>query len=71
MGTKYQHKGYVITSWQDDDLPQFGRIEDIIVVEGAVYFKIACTVTVGIDRHFHSFVIRSKNNTQIILPSLN
>ncbi len=66
MGTKYQGKYYVITTWQDDDLPRFGRIEDIIVVQDTVYFKVTCTQTLGIDRHFHSFVVKNSSNTEIV-----
>lgn len=61
MGTKYQRKHYVITAWQDDDLPQFGKIEDIMIVQDTVFFRIICTETLGIDRHFHSFIINIVN----------
>ena len=66
MGIKYQRESYVITAWQVDDLPRFGRIEDIIVVQDTVYFKVTCTETLGIDRHFHSFVVKKCSITEIV-----
>ena len=54
-GTKYRCHDYVIIGWQDDDLPKFGRIRDLIVVQDTIFFELTCVVTLGIDRHFHSF----------------
>lgn len=58
MGTKYHPMDYVVTGWQDNDLPLFGCIQEIIIVnENALFSVLKCT-TLGIERHFHSFVVR-------------
>ena len=42
---------------QEDDLPLFGRINDIILINGSVLFRANQYRTQGIDRHYHSFCI--------------
>lgn len=58
-GSKYSYLDYVIIGWQEDDLPLFGRVEDIFVVNNNTpLFHVLKYVTLGIDRHYHSFCIK-------------
>ena len=67
MGIKYMYSDYVIFGWQSDDLPLFGRIEDIVVVDNrAVLLRAQQFFTVGIDRHYHSFSIQRSNKEVIV-----
>ena len=67
MGVKFFRHNYVIVGWQRDDMPQFGKVEDIMVIEEAVYLSVISTETLGVDRHYHSFVINSRAKGNLIL----
>lgn len=47
----------MLVGWQDDDLPSFGRIQCIAVVNGSALFGVSIYQAYGIDRHYHSFLI--------------
>ena len=55
--------------WYDyqDELPKFGKIDDIISVDQQVFLCLNVHVTKGIDRHHHSFVVKSTDNN-ILYP---
>ena len=54
-----------------EELPQFGKIIDIIVVESKVFFCLSLYVTKGINRHFNSFIIEPTENKTVKLLSCN
>ena len=58
-GVKYQIADYVITGWQDDDLPLFSYISSIYVVNNIPFFKATANRTCGVDRHFHSYLLEA------------
>lgn len=53
---------YVLIGWQEDDLPLFGLIEDILVLNGRTAFKVIKYLTSEIDRHYHSFHIKKTSD---------
>ena len=55
----------MLIGWQDDDLPLFGHINDIVVVNGSVLFLVHKYETIGIDRHYHSYCIQKKCNSDL------
>lgn len=56
---KFQKTDFILVDWQDDgNIPLFASITDIIVVGKHILFKVKRFNTEGIDRHFHSFVIK-------------
>ena len=57
MGSKYSVSDYLLIGWQDDDLPIFGKVHFIAVVIGKPLFATCSYHTIGIDRHYHSFVL--------------
>ena len=60
MGVKYTVQDYVIVGWQEDDLPIFGRIEYIAVIDQRALFSVQVYQTCGIDRHYHCYLIEKK-----------
>ena len=54
-----------------EDLPQFGKIIDIIVIESKVFFCFCLYVTKGIDRHYNSFMIEPTENKTVKHLSCN
>ncbi len=54
---RYAINDYLIVSWQEDDLPLFGKVEDIVVIEEKALFCVSKYQTHGFDHHFHCYVI--------------
>ena len=69
MGIKYNYLDYVIKGWQEDDLPLFCQIKDILVVNETALFHVIECETVGIDRHYHSFSIHMTGREAVIFLS--
>ena len=65
MGVKYTFTEYVLIGWQDDDLPAFGQIQYIVVIEGIVLFTVTEYHTLSIDWHFHSCVINRSDKVEL------
>ena len=59
MNNKYKLLDYLLLSWQDDDLPVFGRIEYIAIICGYAMFGVFLYHTLGIENHYHSYVIKN------------
>jgi len=57
QGTVYHLAQFVLTGWQDDDLPQFSKIDDLIYIQSVAIIVATQYHTVGIDRHYHSYLI--------------
>lgn len=61
-GFKYCVCDYLFVDWREDDLPVFGQIKEILVVNHKVIlFKVVLYETLGVDRHYHSFVLQCEN----------
>ena len=58
QGNKY-HVGYFIWCGYQDELPCFGKLFDILLIESRVIFCLCLYHTKGIDRHHNSFVINA------------
>ena len=63
----YRLAMFILTGWQDDDLPQFSEIKDILITNSTHYLLVRIYTTIGIHRHFHSYIIKG-TNTEDILP---
>ena len=68
-GNTYRLAMFILIGWQDDDLPQFGEIKDIFVINSTHFLLVRVYMTMGIDRHVHSYVIKRKNEENIKLLS--
>lgn len=69
MGFKYMQSDYVLIGWQSDDLPIFGHIQYIAVVNGLVLFGMCVYHAYGIDRHYHSFAVSNTGEVSVCLLS--
>ena len=65
MGVKYTFTEYILIGWQDDDLPAFGQIQCIVVMDSILSFQVTNYHTFGIDQHFHSYVISRSNGVEL------
>ena len=54
---KYTINDYVIVSWQEDDLPLFGKIESIVLIQEKAFLIVSVYHTQGYDHHYHCYVI--------------
>ena len=68
-GNKYYLGDYVLCGFQDDDLPQFSKVHDILVVESEAFLCTTLYFTRGIDRHYHGYVIVPTLEKRIIYVS--
>ena len=59
-GQVYRQSAFLLTGWQDDDLPLFSRIDDMLVVNGNPFLVVVHHDILGISRHVHSFSIRER-----------
>lgn len=66
MGAKYHPNAFVIIGWQEDDLPIFGKILSIFANEDNVFYKVAKYISIGIARHYHSFVIEATQSEEFV-----
>ena len=69
QSTKYSRNNYLLTSWQDDDLPVFGQIDDIVTVSNYILFCVTKYQTLGIDRHYHSYCLRRTSDKAVYFMS--
>ena len=69
MGFRYTHSDYLLIDWQNDDLPIFGHIQYIAVVNEHVLFGVCTYHAYGIDRHYHSFAISNTGEVSVCLLS--
>ena len=66
QSTVYRLAQFVLSGWQDDDLPQFSKIEELISIQNVAIMVAIHYHTVGIDRHYHSYVIGSTRCRSVI-----
>ena len=49
----------VLITGHEDDLPQFGKVMEILVtVGGAVVFEVNARYTESYDFHYHAFIVK-------------
>lgn len=65
MGIKYSKMDYVLITWQDDDLPVFGRNDAIHVIKDIAFFTVRYHSTFGIDYHYHSFCLLDDQTSHV------
>lgn len=56
-GNRFNRGQYVLCDWQDDDLPMFALIKDIIVVAECPLLALEKFTTEGINNHLLSHLI--------------
>jgi len=58
MDIKYLQSDYVLFGWQEEDVPIFGHIQYVAVFNNNPTFGVVKYYVLGIDRHYHSFIIK-------------
>ena len=66
-GETYHPSEFVLCGFQEDDLPIFGRIDDIMVVTSTPIFSIRLFTTLGINNHLLSYAIEHAHRSTLIL----
>ncbi len=63
-GEKYYRREYVHVGFQEDDLPGFGKILDVLLVSNIVLLQLELCQTLGINCHYQPipYVIHHKND---------
>lgn len=63
---------FVLAGWQNDDLPQFAEINDILIVNTVCFLLVRAYTTAGISRHVHSYiVVKTDDKYLLTLTELN
>lgn len=61
QGNKYRRGDFVWCGYKEE-LPQFGKVYDILVIDTKALLCLDVYITKRIDRHYHSFVIESSQS---------
>lgn len=69
QGNKYSCGDVLWCGYQHDELPEFGKLCDIMIIRSQVFFTFNLYTTKGTDRHHNSFVIEPTTNTTVKLIS--
>ena len=60
-GTMYKRPCALVVGIQDDGVfPQFGQLQEILVINGDVYFHVQLYSTVKYSEHYHAHAIVTK-----------
>jgi hypothetical protein len=65
-GNTYRLSEFLVVGWQDNDLPEFGKIEQLMMVSHVPIAALTLYDTQGIDRHYHSYAVSSTSQVKII-----
>lgn len=71
-GERYYRNEFVLVGFQDDDLPAFGKINDIVVASGTIpLLAVNLYKTVGINSHIAAYqILRTNHRSTVLLSSL-
>lgn len=59
QGKVYRSAEFVLIGWQQDDgLPLFGKINDLLCIQDVPILIVTQCETLGIDRHYHSYLLK-------------
>lgn len=59
----------MISGFQDDDLPVFARIDDIMVIAATPVLSVRVFKSVGINNHLQCYAIENAHQTAFLLLS--
>ena len=66
-GERFYNQEFVLIGFQDDDLPYFGKIRDILMICGTPLFVIANFKTVCLYSHLSAYEVMQTNNESVVL----
>jgi len=67
-GEQYHRSEFVHLGWQQNDLPEFGKLIDVIIAGGFPFFHGEKYETVDINRHILGYLIHHSYTTVPMLP---
>ena len=67
MGVKYSLNDFVIIGWEENDLPSFGQIMEILSIQETTFLRLRKYKTFGIVMHYHSFSIKKTDDDTVLL----
>lgn len=68
-GQHYYRNEFILQKFQENDLPQFGRIVDIVITGETPLLYVEEYKTDGINNHLLSYLILRTNTRSIVLLS--
>ncbi len=70
-GEKYYRRDYVHIGFQEDDLPGFGKILDVLLVSNIALLQLELCQTLGINCHLSAYSIcHTSQKRLVLLPKL-
>ena len=67
QGKVYRSAQFVLIGWQqDDDLPLFGKITDLLRIQDVPILIVTQHETLGIDRHYHSYLLKLTHLKRVV-----
>ena len=70
-GEKYHTADYVHLSFQENDLPIFRKIIEIMVIQSIALFQLEIFQTIGINSHLSAYAIcGTSQKNLLLLPKL-
>ena len=71
FGEKYYRKDFLHIGFQDDDLPLFAKIVDILVIASITLFYVELYQTIGINGHLSAYaIVCTPQKDLMLLPQL-
>ena len=66
-GYQFRPKSAVLLSW--DDMPQFGEVQQIVLLNSKVHLIVQPWTTLHLDRHYHAYAIKmtAPNDVQVLV----
>ena len=66
-GTMYKRHCAVVVGIQNDGLlPEFGKVEDILVADNELYFHVQLCLTMKYSEHYHALVFVTRKDYRTI-----
>ncbi|XP_066917219.1 uncharacterized protein [Clytia hemisphaerica] len=66
FGTKYCRDAFLAVGFDEEKLPLFGKIHQINIIHGYLYFEIEKYETLCFDDEFKAYQVESQNETSIV-----
>jgi len=58
----YNLDDIILCGFQEDDLPLFGKIFDILLIKKLPFLCVQLFSTEGMDRHFYSYILKGTDS---------
>ncbi len=68
-GQEYHRLCYLQVGWQDNDLPLFGKVLDVVVISRTPLVSVQVHCTEGINLHIQTYQIVPIGETKLLLLS--